>query len=98
MMKHILHDWSDADSLRFLANIHRAARPGATLLVLDAVIEPGNGSQWAKLLDINMLVMTEGGRERTAAEFADLLLRGGFTLERVVRTAAPICVLEARRK
>jgi ubiquinone/menaquinone biosynthesis C-methylase UbiE len=96
MMKHILHDWSDAESLRFLASIHRAARPGATLLVLDAVIEPGNGPQWAKLLDINMLVMTEG-RERTEAEFEDLLRRGGFTLERVARTAAPICVLEARR-
>jgi hypothetical protein len=40
--------------------------------------------------------MTEG-RERTEAEFEDLLRRGGFTLERVARTAAPICVLEARR-
>ena len=41
--------------------------------------------------------MTAGGRERTEAEFADLLRRGGFALERVVRTAGPICVLEARR-
>jgi hypothetical protein len=97
MMKHIVHDWSDADSLRILASIHKAARPGATLLVIDAVVEPGNGPQFAKILDINMLVMTEGGRERTEAEFADLLRRGGFVLERTVRTMAPLWVLEARR-
>jgi hypothetical protein len=97
MMKHILHDWSDEGSLGFLASIHRAARPGATLLVIDSVIEPGNGPQFAKLLDINMLVMTEGGRERTLAEFRDLLQRGGFALEREVPTSAGVSVLEARR-
>ena len=41
MMKHILHDWDDDASLRFLASIHRAARPSATLLVLDSIVEPG---------------------------------------------------------
>ena len=78
-------------------SIHRAARPSATLLVLDSVIEPGNGPQFAKLLDLNMMVMTDGGRERTEPELRSLLGRGGFELERVVRTAGPVCILEARR-
>jgi hypothetical protein len=34
--------------------------------VLEAMIEPGTGPQFAKLLDMNMLVMTAGGRERAA--------------------------------
>jgi hypothetical protein len=59
------------------------------------VIAPGNEPFPGKLLDLNMLVMTEGGRERTAQEYADLLQRAGFRLERIVPTAAAISVVEA---
>jgi hypothetical protein len=39
--------------------------------------------------------MTLGGKERTEAEYADLLARAGFRLERVVPTLAPVSVIEA---
>jgi hypothetical protein len=42
-----------------------------------------------------MLVMT-GGRERTAKEYEALLARGGFKLSRIVPTASPFSVIEAR--
>lgn len=95
LLKHILHDWHDEACLTILGAIRRAMAPGARVLILEPVIPPGNAPFPGKLLDINMLVMTEGGRERTAEEYADLLQRGGFRLERIVPTAAAISVVEA---
>ena len=48
----------------------------------------------AKLLDIEMLVMTVGGKERTVEEFANLFTSAGLRLGRVVPTRSPICVIE----
>jgi hypothetical protein len=47
------------------------------------------------MLDIEMLVMTVGGRERTEAEFGALFAASGLRLNRVVPTARPVCVIEA---
>lgn len=98
VLKRILHDWSDEDARRILRRVHAAAPIGARLFVLDAVIEPGNQPDFAKLLDLQMLVLLPGGRERTLPEWQALLGEEGFTLERVVPTAAPISILEARRR
>ena len=48
-----------------------------------------------KLLDLEMLVCF-GGRERTEAEYRDLLGAAGFELLRVVSTEAPASVIDAR--
>jgi hypothetical protein len=97
MMKHILHDWNDEDAAAILKNVHRAAAPGAKLFVIDAVIEPGNEPGFAKLMDLEMLVLYDGGRERTLAELEALFTASGFALERVVPTASPAAVVEAVR-
>jgi hypothetical protein len=60
-------------------------------------VTPGDAPFPGKLLDLNMLVMTEGGRERTAAQYAELLAAGGFQLQRIVPTAGTVSVVEARR-
>ena len=41
-----------------------------------------------------MMLMT-GGEERTEEEYAELLARAGFRLERVIPTRSPVSVLEA---
>lgn len=97
VLKRILHDWSDDAAARLLRHVHAAAPVDARLFVLDAVIEPGNAPDFAKLLDLQMLVFTSGGRERTRAEWNALLSGAGFALEREISTAAPISILEARR-
>jgi hypothetical protein len=94
LLKHIIHDWDDDACLRILGHIRDAMAPGARLLILEPVIPPGNEPFPGKLLDLNMLVMTEGGRERTAEEFAQLLERAGMRLERIVPTGGTISVVE----
>jgi hypothetical protein len=47
------------------------------------------------MLDIEMLVMTVGGKERTAEEFEALFASSGLRLGRIVPTSRPISVIEA---
>jgi hypothetical protein len=90
LLSQIIHDWDDAEATAILRRCRAAATNGARLLVVDNVIDAGNGPQWAKLLDLHMLVML-GGRERTEAEWRGLLAAGGYSLEQI--TTGPVASL-----
>jgi hypothetical protein len=94
MMKHIIHDWDDERAITILKNIKDAMNPGGRVLVVESVIADGNGQDFGKLLDIEMLV-SPGGKERTAAEYDDLFRRAGLRLTRIVPTKSPYSVIEA---
>jgi hypothetical protein len=94
VMKYIIHDWTDDQCARILSNCRAAMAPGGRVLVVEHVIRPGNAPDWAKLLDINMLVIP-GGQERTRGEFRALFARAGLRLQRIHKTAAALCILEA---
>ena len=85
-MKHIIHDWDDEDSVRILKSCHRALPEGGRILVVEAVVPPPGQAGWAKLLDLEMLVLTPRGRERTELEYAQLFAAGSFRLTRTVPT------------
>ncbi len=97
MMKHIIHDWDDQSATRILQACHRALGPKGKVLVVDAVVPPGNAPHFGKLLDLEMLALTPRGRERTRAEFAALLAGAGFRLSRVVPTDGPLSIVEAKK-
>ncbi len=78
LLKHILHDWNDADSERILSNIHKAAAPNARVFVAEYVVPGPDTPHFAKLFDIHMMCAT-GGQERTEEEYADLFERAGWT-------------------
>ncbi len=73
----ILHDWDDDRATEILRTIHKAGGPHARLLILDAVVPSGNEPHGAKWLDLLMLVLF-GGRERTEAQWRELLGPAGF--------------------
>jgi hypothetical protein len=95
IMKHIVHDWDDERAGQLLRNCCRAMPSRAKLLVVDVVIPKGAGSQYAKFLDLEMLVLTPRGRERTQEEFRNLLKQSGLRLTRVVPTVTYLSVVEA---
>jgi hypothetical protein len=95
IMKSIIHDWDDASCVKILSNCRTAMEPGGRVLILEGLVTKGPESTFTKLLDIEMLVVTHGGRERTEAEFGALLHKAGLALTRVVRTESPFCVIEA---
>ncbi len=92
----ILHDWPDADAVRILRSVRAAMSPGARVLVVDAIIPPGDAPHPGKYVDILML-MLYGGRERTEAEFAALFAAADLRLVEVIsrHTPSSLLVLEA---
>jgi hypothetical protein len=93
VMKYIIHDWDDESAVKILRNCRKAMAPGGRVLVVEHVIPPGNGANWGKLLDINMMALT-GGKERGRDEFRALFASAGLKLARVIPTSTPLSVLE----
>lgn len=94
LLMSVIHDWGDAEALAILQAVRRAAPAHAKLLLFELTIPPTPGPHPAKMLDIEMLTMTRGGRERTRAEFARLYEGAGFRLEKVIATAAATLILQ----
>jgi hypothetical protein len=95
LLKHIIHDWSDGQAVQILETCRRALPASGRLLLVEMVLPAGDEPHFGTLLDLEMLVMTQGGRERTEAEYRQLLERAGFRLQRVVPTSSPASVIEA---
>jgi hypothetical protein len=95
VLKLVIHDWDDARATRILGAVRRAIPADGRLLLVEHLLPEDDGYEHAIWLDINMLVMTDGGRERTVAEYRELLAGSGFRLDRVVATGAPVSVIEA---
>jgi hypothetical protein len=93
-MKHIIHDWDDDDCVRILSNCRAAMPDHARLLICEKLIAPGNEPSLAKTMDLVMLALTDGGRERTEIEFRELAARAGLRLARVIPTRVENSILE----
>ncbi|WP_395308905.1 methyltransferase [Mycobacterium sp. AMU20-3851] len=95
VLKNVIHDWADEDAVRILRTVRAAARPGATVLLLETVIPDHHREAVSKVIDLEMLV-SAGGQERTEREFRALFGQSGFRFTRVVQTAGPLCVIEGQ--
>ena len=98
LLEHVIHDWNDADAGAILKACRRAMPAHAKLLLVEGLypqrVEPSFESQGATANDVNMLVCT-GGRQRSEAEFRELLAAASFQLTRIVPASMGICVIES---
>lgn len=97
MLMRVLHDFSDADCLRILGNCRSAMQRGACLLICEQILErdTSRGNPMLYLLDVQMMAMFGTARERSEAEYANLLAESGFAFRRSIPTASQICILES---
>ncbi len=93
VLKDVLHDWDDARALALLEVVRRAMPAGARLLVVELLHEGGPVEALASLVDLQMLTVTDGGRQRSVGELSSLLRRAGFGPPAVHRTRTPSSVL-----
>jgi O-methyltransferase domain/Dimerisation domain len=96
ILKHILHDWDEEDCRRIIENCRSAITKDGRLLAIEVLNPPGDEPHYGKFVDLQMLVVTKGGRERTEAEYRHLFASAGFTLSRVVPTKSDVCLIEGR--
>jgi O-methyltransferase domain/Dimerisation domain len=94
LLSMVLHDWSDAEARQLLASIRKAAPAGARLVAFELVVPDGDTPHMAKMIDLTMLGMLTG-RERTEAEYRELLEEAGFEFEGISATPAPVSIITA---
>jgi O-methyltransferase domain len=93
--KSVIHDWNDSDAIKILKNCWRAISRDGTMLLIERILKPANQPDPAKFVDLAMLVLASGGRERTEAEFRALLGEAGFSLIRVIPTAGALSIIQS---
>jgi len=94
ILKHIIHDWNDAKATSILKACRAAIPPTGKLLLVELVVPPGFAPHMAHVLDLEMMVICDG-KERTEAEYRELLAGAGFKLTRIVPTEGPHGLVEA---
>lgn len=95
IMKNILHDWDDETSVRILQNLHKNMPDSARLLLIETIIKADNKPSFGKFVDLQMMIGTQGGKERTKDEFMTLLTSAGFRFTKIINNATPFSFIEA---
>lgn len=95
VMSRVLHDWPDPKALVLLRNCREVIPRSGTLLLKESVVPEDSRSPEIFDRDLMMMVMN-GGRERTEGEWRALLNRGGFSLSRYPLLVSNPDLLEAR--
>ena len=91
ILKNIIHDWNDAQSRDILGVCRKAMNGRGRLLIIEHVVCEPNRRCPGKMSDMIMLI-AQGGRNRTEKEYAQLLDAGGFKLTRIIPTRGPAIV------
>ncbi|HYY59840.1 MAG TPA: methyltransferase, partial [Burkholderiales bacterium] len=95
LVRHLLHDYEDRDCVGILANVRRAMRPQARVLVLEAPLPSDDSPGPGRWLDLQVMLLC-GGRERTVEEYAGLFEQAGLRLARTIPTRHPaMTIIEA---
>jgi precorrin-6B methylase 2 len=87
LLKHILHDWNDDRCVEILEHCHQAMPDGSSLFVIETVLpetfDTSPAAQLAARSDLMMLLNSPSGRERSEAEFRELLDQSGYQTKSV---------------
>jgi len=99
-MKHILHDWSDRDSVRILKSCHAALPDHGTVIIADAVLPDAGAASGpaAPGFYLDMLMCCIGGKERTKSQWSQLASDSGFKVKEVKMTGHPTCHITVLEK
>ena len=93
-LKFILHDWPDDRCVEILRNCREVMPPDGRILIIEHIRPEDLQPHMANYMDMQMLVMTSGGRERTLAEFRSLAKTAGLVITAVFPTEVGLSILE----
>jgi hypothetical protein len=95
LLKWILHDWDDATCEKIVKNVASIMPSGARLVTIEGCQDRNRAHPRFSMIDLQMLTMTEGGKERSQGELEQLLANAGLHPLRTRRTATDLLLLEA---
>jgi len=95
VLKWIFHDWDDAACSHIAKNVVGTMAPGSRLVAIEGDQARNRPHARFSMIDLQMMAVTEGGRERSAAEIAGILEGAGLRPVRVRHTATDLALVEA---
>ncbi len=96
LLRRIVHNHDDSDSVRILNNCHASVSRGGRVLIIERLLEADARPSFTKLASLSMLVL-QGGRERLEQEYVSLLGQCGFEFIASRPTASGLSIIEGRR-
>jgi hypothetical protein len=96
VLKGVLHNLDDDAAVTVLRHCRNAVQPHGVLVIAEMLMPPGNEFFVGKMIDLEDLLLTQHGRERSEAEIRRLVAAAELCVTGVVATSAPISLVEAR--
>ena len=95
---HIAHQESPKDNVAIFRRLHRALKPGGTLVVNDFILDDQRqGQPFAMMFSAQMLLVTKAGSAWQQSDYRTWLREAGFASVDIVPTPTPATVVFARR-
>jgi hypothetical protein len=95
LLKWILHDWNDETCVRLLQGLAATMPSGSRAVVIEGLQSPNHVDPRFSMIDLEMLVVTDGGRERSADQLHGLLQAAGLTPKSHAVTATGTALITA---
>jgi len=95
LIKSCLHNFADDRATAILRVLRQAMSNEDTLLVAETIIPTGDAPHYAKLDDVEMLVIA-GGADRDEHEYTGLLTAAGFAVRGLTPCGDRFSLIEAR--
>jgi len=96
-IRRVMHDWQDEDAARIMKAIVPAMAPDSRIIISDTTLPEPATPEAAHAIWLDIMMLTIGGKERTAGDWNKLADLSGLKLVRVWQDPAkfgPLCVVE----
>ena len=97
VLKWILHDWDDLTCERIIRSAAATMPSGTRLVVIEGDQEANRVDPRFSMIDLQMLVVTPGGRERSVDQITNLLLTSGLRPGQARRTSTGLVLVEGTK-
>jgi len=94
IIRHVLHNNSDDACVTILRNCKKALSDNGKVLVIEMMLEFPMKDNRMNSMDIFMLMLLPGAKERTKDEMEALGKKAGLQLEKITATKSPLSIFE----
>lgn len=94
MIKHVLHGINQEQSVLLLKNIANVMPSSGKLLIIEMMISEKNKPSYSKFNDLEMMLLSGTGRERTAHEFSEIITQSSLSIARILSMPMGVSLIE----
>ncbi len=94
LLRSIIHDWNDEQCIQILTNIKKSLLEKGKIVVIEKILPDDKDYHLTRLLDLQVLILTGAGKERTFKELERLFIGAGLKIDKKIPLPTLDFVLE----